>query len=332
MGVNRVDILAELAAWGSIDLLNALETTALNKCLLCFRVLGEHLGELRGDVGEDVIGGEDEQGFEGGKVRAHLDNILEGLLRFVFQVGRALSLLHHVDGQEAGGHVGLGQILSVVWRVTADLAEGPGGGGLDVVLWLVDQGVLEWSDTLGHDDSHCQRVIEGRDVAERHDAWQTCVTLRLADVVDGGSGATRVHNEFSELRGLFCDLTDASGGVFAHLHVNVLQAVEDSGEDLSLHDNLGQVNGVFGDLSQALADVALELGIRVRNECGKVGNGTLVDDGLGELLGVLGDLREGGCGDALEGELGLLNAEDEKSNSAGIDDRLGKVGVVLGDA
>ena len=80
MGVDRVDVLAELAAWRGVDLLDALETTALNKCLLCFGVLGKHLRELGGNVGEDVIGGEDEERFEGGQMGAHLDDILEGLL------------------------------------------------------------------------------------------------------------------------------------------------------------------------------------------------------------------------------------------------------------
>ena len=154
MRVDGVDVLAELAAWCSVDLLDALETTALNKCLLCFRVLGEHLGKLGSNVGEDVIGGEDEEGFEGGQMRAHLDDILEGLLRFVFQVRGALSLLHHVNGEQTCWHVSLGQVLRVVWRVSADLAKGPGSGGLDVVLWLVDERILEWGNTLGHDNGH----------------------------------------------------------------------------------------------------------------------------------------------------------------------------------
>ena len=154
MRVDGVDVLAELAAWCSVDLLDALETTALNKCLLCFRVLGEHLGKLGSNVGEDVIGGEDEEGFERGKMCAHLDDILEGLLRFVFEVGRALTLLHHVDGEEAGGDVSLGEVLGVIGGVTANLTKGPGSGGLDVVLWLVDEGILEWGNTLGHDNGH----------------------------------------------------------------------------------------------------------------------------------------------------------------------------------
>ena len=115
MRVDRVDVLAELATWRSIDLLEALETAALNKCLLCFCVLWQYLGELGSNVGEDVIGGEDEEGFERGKMCAHLDDILEGLLRFVFQVGGALSLLHHVDSEQTCWHVSLGQVLRVVW-------------------------------------------------------------------------------------------------------------------------------------------------------------------------------------------------------------------------
>jgi hypothetical protein len=35
------------------------------------------------------------------------------------------------------------------------------------------------------------------------------------------------------------------------LNIKVLQAVEDSGEDLSLNDNFSQINGVLGNLGKA---------------------------------------------------------------------------------
>mmetsp|Transcript_9509 Transcript_9509/g.11726 ORF Transcript_9509/g.11726 Transcript_9509/m.11726 type:complete len:276 (-) Transcript_9509:538-1365(-) len=263
---------------------------------------------------------------------AHLDNVLESLLGFVLEVSGALTFLHHEDGEETGGHVSLSQVLGVLGGVSADLAEGPGGGGLNVILGLVDQRVLQRSDTLGHDNSHGKRVIEGRDVAEGHDAGEAGVSLGLRDVVHGGSGTTGVHDELGKLGGLLGDLADASGGVLAHLDVDVLQAVENAREDLSLDDDLGEVDGVLGDLSEALAHLALELSVRVGDKGGEVGDGTLVNDGLSELLGVLGDLRKSGSGDALEGELGLLDAEDEQADSASVDNGLSEVSVVLGDA
>ena len=291
--VNGIDVLAELAAWSSLDLLNSLETTALDEGLLGLGVLRKDLGELSSDVCEDIVGGEDEEGLQGGQVGAHLDDILEGLLRFVFEVGRALALLHHVDGEETGGDVSLGQVLGVIGRVTANLTEGPGSGGLDVVLRLVDKGILKRSDTLGDDDSHGKGVIEGRDVTEGHDSGKTGVALGLADVVNGGRSTTRVHDELGELGGLLGDLTDAGGGILSHLHIDVLQTVEDSGENLGLDDDFSEIDGVLGDLGEALAHVALKLGVGVRDEGSKVGNSTLVNDGLGELLSVLGDFGEG---------------------------------------
>jgi len=57
--VNGVDVLAKLAAWGGIDLLNTLEATTLDESLLCFGVLRQHLGKLGSDVSEDIVGSED---------------------------------------------------------------------------------------------------------------------------------------------------------------------------------------------------------------------------------------------------------------------------------
>ena len=51
MRVDSIDVLAELAAWSSVDLLDALEATTLDEGLLGFGVLWENLGELGSDVG-----------------------------------------------------------------------------------------------------------------------------------------------------------------------------------------------------------------------------------------------------------------------------------------
>lgn len=332
MRVNCVDVFAELGAWGGVDFLDALEATTLDESLLGLGVLGKNLGELSSDVGENIVGGKDEKRFERGQVSAHLDDVLKSLLGLVLKVGRALTLLHHVHGEETCGHISLSQVFGVVGGVTADLTKGPGGGSLDVVLGLVDEGILKRSNTLRHDHSHGEGVVESGDVTESHNTRESGVALRLADVVNGSSSTARVHDELSKLSGLLSDLTNASGGVLAHLHIDVLQAVEDSGEDLSLHNDFSEVDSVLGDLSEALANVALELGVGVGNEGSKVRNGTLVDDGLGQLLGVLGNLGESGSRDALEGELGLLDAENEQANGASIDNGLSEVSVVLGDA
>ena len=201
-----------------------------------------------------------------------------------------------------------------------------------MVFRLVDKGILQRGDTLADDHSHGERVIEGGDVAEGHDARQASVALRLADVVDGCGCATGVDDQLGQLSGLICNLTDAGCSVLPHLDVDVLQAVENAREDFSLNDDFCEVDGVLGNLGEALADVSLELGIRVGDEGSQVGDGALVNDSLGKLLSVLGDLRESSCGDALKCELGLLDTEDEQTNSAGIDDRLSEVSVVLGDA
>ena len=121
MRVDGIDVLAELAAGRSVDLLNTLESTGLDESLLLLGVLGKNLSELSSDVLKDVVGGKDEEGLERRKVSAHLDDVLESLLRLVLEVSRALALLHHEDGKETSGDVSLCEVLGVLRRVTADL-------------------------------------------------------------------------------------------------------------------------------------------------------------------------------------------------------------------
>ena len=148
MRVDGIDVLAELAAWRSVDLLNTLEATGLDESLLLLGVLGKNLGELSSDVLKDVVGGKDEEGLERRKVSAHLDDVLESLLGLVLEVSGALALLHHEDGKKTSGDVSLCEVLGVLRRVTADLTKRPGGSSLDVVLRLVDKGILKRSNTL----------------------------------------------------------------------------------------------------------------------------------------------------------------------------------------
>jgi hypothetical protein len=58
-----------------------------------------------------------------------------------------------------------------------------------------------------------------------------------------------VNNELSELSGLLSDFSDACSSILSDLNIEVLQAVKDSGEDLSLDDDFSQIDGVLSDLS-----------------------------------------------------------------------------------
>ena len=89
------------------------------------------------------------------------------------------------------------------------------------------------------------------------------------------------------------DFTDTGCSILSHLDVDVLQAVQDSREDLSLNDDLSEIDGVLSDLSKALADVALELSIWVGNESSEVWYCTLINDCLGQFFCMLSNFREG---------------------------------------
>jgi len=84
--VDLVDVLAEFAALFGLDLLDFLETTTLDESTFGLEVLRKDLGELSADVGENIVGGELEEGLEGGHVSAHLNNVFKGFLGFVLQV------------------------------------------------------------------------------------------------------------------------------------------------------------------------------------------------------------------------------------------------------
>lgn len=90
VGINLVDVLAELAAGLALDLLNLLEAARLHEGALGLEVGGEHLCELGAHVGEDVVRGELEEGLEGGEVGAHLDDVLKGFLGLVLKILGAL--------------------------------------------------------------------------------------------------------------------------------------------------------------------------------------------------------------------------------------------------
>ena len=188
MRVDLVDVLAEFRALLGLNLLNLLETTGLHELTLGIDGGRENLGKLRAHIREDVVGRKLQEWLEGLEVGAHLDDVLECLLGLVFEVLAALR--KHVDGKEAGRHVGLSQCFRVIGGVATDLAERPGGSGLQVILWLVEQRLLQWRDALGNDNGHGQRVVEGRNITECHDSGKPGVTLRLTDVVDGGGGTT----------------------------------------------------------------------------------------------------------------------------------------------
>ena len=66
---------------------------------LSLEILRENLGELGADVGQDVVWSKLEEWLKSRQVSAHLDDVLERLLRFVLEVLGAL--WEHVDGEES---------------------------------------------------------------------------------------------------------------------------------------------------------------------------------------------------------------------------------------
>ena len=80
------------------------------------------------------------------QVSAHLDDVLEGLLGFILEILGAL--WEHVDGEESRWNVSFGEEFGVIWTVSTNLSERPGSSSLKVIFWLINEGILEWSNTL----------------------------------------------------------------------------------------------------------------------------------------------------------------------------------------
>merc|ERR1719161_2080996 len=114
--------------------------------------------ELLHDVLEDVRRRLLEKGLQGRQVRALLDHRLQSALRLRLQVVAGIGV--QVDREEAAEAVGLCQGAGVIRRVTPDLAQRPRRGSLEVILGLVDQGVLQGRDTLGHHHGESQGLGE----------------------------------------------------------------------------------------------------------------------------------------------------------------------------
>ena len=175
MRVDLINVLAEFAALLSLDFLYLLEAAGLHECTLGLDVRWENLSELSTDVCKDVVWCKIKEWLESREMSAHLDDVLKRLLGLILEVLRAL--WKHVDGKESCWYISFGKSLSMIWGVATNLAKRPGGGSLQVVLWLVKKGLLEWGDTFGNDNSHGKGVIEGRDVTEGHDTWKSGIAL-----------------------------------------------------------------------------------------------------------------------------------------------------------
>ncbi len=186
-------------------------TSSLVRSIACARCESD----LVDDVLEYVSGCVCEEGLEGLEVNALLEDRFQRSLRLGFEVVRRVRA--EVHGEQPPEHVEDGGGLCVVGAVAADLAEGPGAGGLDVVLGLAHERVHERRDALGHHHPHRQRLAEGRNVAQGHDARQPRVAARLVHVVHHRRHTSRIHNKPRELRRVLRDFADARRRIFSYL-------------------------------------------------------------------------------------------------------------------
>mmetsp|Transcript_26295 Transcript_26295/g.25462 ORF Transcript_26295/g.25462 Transcript_26295/m.25462 type:complete len:231 (-) Transcript_26295:100-792(-) len=220
----------------------------------------------------------------------------------------------------------------MVRGVSADLAETPGCCRFQVVFRLIHQSIFQGCDSFRHDHCHSQGIIKSRYVAEGHDAWEASVSFGLTDVVHRRCRPARIHYEFGQLRCVFRYLPNADGSLLPHQDVHILQAVEDSREDLSLNDYFCQVHCVLRDLGEAGAHLPLQLGVGVRDQGCQVRHCPLIHHCLSQLFGVLCYLTQSSGRDPLESELWLLDAKDQKAYCLGVHHCLSKLMGVLGDA
>eukprot|EP00968_Pinguiococcus_pyrenoidosus_P001369 scaffold62_cov256-Pinguiococcus_pyrenoidosus.AAC.27 len=306
--VDLVDVLTKFASHGFVELLQILKPAVLYKGAPRLHVVGKQLCKLPQHILLHFDGTVPEQRLQGLQVRALCQHGLQAPSALHLQVLAAVLVDH--AGKQVPKHVGLRQRSGVIGRVPPDLAQGPGAGRLDVVLGLLDKRLLQRRHALGHDDRERERLAEGRDEAQGHDAGKLGVAGRLAHVIHERGGSARVHNQLGELRGVLGDLPYRRGGVLAHELVIVLEAIQDVGEDLGFDHHLREVDGVLGNLRQAAAHLALELGVGMRDEWRQVRHGARIHHGLRELRRVLADVGHGGGRDALEGHLRLLQAQN----------------------
>ena len=71
----------------------------MNEGSLGLQVLREDLGELSGNIGQNVVWSKLEEWLESWQMGAHLDDVLQGFLGFVLEILGAF--WEHVDSEES---------------------------------------------------------------------------------------------------------------------------------------------------------------------------------------------------------------------------------------
>mmetsp|Transcript_2173 Transcript_2173/g.5521 ORF Transcript_2173/g.5521 Transcript_2173/m.5521 type:complete len:305 (+) Transcript_2173:176-1090(+) len=185
LGVHAVDDLHRLLELGARrlgHLLHRRQAAAVHKRGAPAGVVGQHLAHLLQHHLHHALGQRPlHQRVQRGQVRELGDDGLERAPALGLEVlaGRRVRLQRHQRRQ----HARVRHRLGVVGRVPPDLAQRPRDGRLHVVLRLLAQRAHQRRQRLLRNHAQRQRLAEGRDVAQRHDARQPIVARALAHVV-----------------------------------------------------------------------------------------------------------------------------------------------------
>merc|ERR1719181_1172468 len=135
--------------------------------------------------------------------------------------------------------------------MTPNLTQRPSRSRLRVILRFIDKSFFQWRDAFGNQHRERKSLRKGGDVTKRHDTWEARVSTRLCDVVDHGGDSACVDYELGKIWCMPGNLTNTSCSVLADELVDVLEAMQDSWENLGFHYDFSKIDRVLSNLRKA---------------------------------------------------------------------------------
>lgn len=137
------------------------------------------------------------------------------------------------------------QRICMFVRMSTNLSQSPCCCTFDQIIRNLYQWLLQNLNSFCIDNRRCWLLIVCSNITQCNNPWKSINIFIFIQELNHSSNSTTLHKDLSQLRWLFCDLSDNSSSHFSDSFIYVFKFIKNFREEFCANNSLCQLRRMF---------------------------------------------------------------------------------------